>query len=537
MTLLADAPGIHSDASSSTPIGADSSFPGFGEDAPLDLSGLTDAGLQAVTSRLIDKTFDAFAETAAAVKNCARPIRLTGRSRTFERSQVSELRAALYKTYGPSEVALGDHVAAFSSDQAPLGVLYRPCGNRRADVCPSCSRTYARDTFAMIDAGLTGGKTVSATVADNPLLFATLTAPSFGTHAHRHDKNGGRCRPRARDKGARCPHGRPTSCHKIHSATDAIVGAPFCPDCHDWTTAIVWQWWAPELWRRTTIELKRALAKRLDVPESRLKNVASVQFVKVAEYQTRGLVHFHALLRLDGHDGPGSPAPLDGIDLAQLLAETIAKVTFEAPPVDHTGVTRVLSWGDQVDIRVVREGDRTDDPEAALTPGQVAGYLAKYASKDVSSVRLEDTTRPHLARLTSTCHDIFETSDALYGGQDNPYELVKKWAHMLGFRGHFSTKSRRYSITLGRLRRARARYQQMVTDARRNGETLGQISTAEMEARLLAEDDEETTLVIGEWAYQGTGWTNPGDEALALAAAARAREYDQWRSQTKNTNQ
>ncbi len=105
---------------------------------------------------------------------------------------------------------------------------------------------------------------------------------------------------------------------------------------------------------------------------------------------------------------------------------------------------------------------------------------------------------------------------------------------MLGFRGHFSTKSRRYSITLGQLRRARVRYQQLVTGVRRNGESLEEISTAEMEARLLADDEDETTL--GEWAYQGTGWTNAGDEALALAAAARAREYDQWRAQTKHRN-
>ena len=33
------------------------------------------------------------------------------------------------------------------------------------------------------------------------------------------------------------------------------------------------------------------------------------------------------------------------------------------------------------------------------------------------------------------------------------------WAHMLGFRGHFSTKSRAYSITLGSLRADRAAYQ------------------------------------------------------------------------------
>ena len=30
-----------------------------------------------------------------------------------------------------------------------------------------------------------------------------------------------------------------------------------------------------------------------------------------------------------------------------------------------------------------------------------------------------------------------------------------KWAHMLGFGGHFLTKSRRYSVTFGQLRTAR----------------------------------------------------------------------------------
>ena len=97
---------------------------------------------------------------------------------------------------------------------------------------------------------------------------------------------------------------------------------------------------------------------------------------------------------------------------------------------------------------------------------------------------------------------------------------------MLGFRGHFSTKSRRYSITLGRLRRARQRFQALAADARRAGEPL---DVRDLEARLLA-DDQDTTLVIGTWGYQGTGWTHLGDEALALAAAARAREYDQWKA-------
>lgn len=55
----------------------------------------------------------------------------------------------------------------------------------------------------------------------------------------------------------------------------------------------------------------------------------------------------------------------------------------------------------------------------------------------------------------------------------------------------------------------------------------------DLEARLLADDD-ETTLVIGAWTYHGTGWTRNGDQALALAAAGRAREYAQWKATRKH---
>ena len=111
----------------------------------------------------------------------------------------------------------------------------------------------------------------------------------------------------------------------------------------------------------------------------------------------------------------------------------------------------------------------------------------------------------------------------------SPYLLLDKWTHMLGFRGHFSSKSRRYSVTLGKLRRARQRFQTLAAESRRTGEPL---DLRDLEARLLA-DDEETTLVVGSWTYQGSGWTSPGDAELAIAAAARAREYDQWRAEQK----
>ena len=37
--------------------------------------------------------------------------------------------------------------------------------------------------------------------------------------------------------------------------------------------------------------------------------------------------------------------------------------------------------------------------------------------------------------------------------------------------------------------------------------------------------------MIGDWTYQGTGWTRAGDQALALAGAGRARKYAQWRAE------
>ena len=40
---------------------------------------------------------------------------------------------------------------------------------------------------------------------------------------------------------------------------------------------------------------------------------------------------------------------------------------------------------------------------------------------------------------------------------------LRPWAHMLGFRGHFSTKSRRYSTTLGCLREARRNWRDQRT--------------------------------------------------------------------------
>jgi hypothetical protein len=77
---------------------------------------------------------------------------------------------------------------------------------------------------------------------------------------------------------------------------------------------------------------------------------------------------------------------------------------------------------------------------------------------------------------------------------------IGRWSHMLGFGGHFVTKSRGYSTTLGALRKARADYR-----ARQAGE-------------------DETIPVLSEWEYVGSGYLSAGDALIAAGIEARLRE-------------
>jgi hypothetical protein len=75
-----------------------------------------------------------------------------------------------------------------------------------------------------------------------------------------------------------------------------------CRDCYDYEHQAVWNLHAGELWRRTTITLNRALRAAAKDRGVQVR----LSFAKVAEYQRRGVVHFHALIRLDGLD-PNDP--------------------------------------------------------------------------------------------------------------------------------------------------------------------------------------------------------------------------------------
>jgi hypothetical protein len=195
-----------------------------------------------------------------------------------------------------------DMIDLATGELAPrYGTVTTACGNRREAVCPACSAVYKRDARQLVKAGLAGGKGIPETIAAHPCVFATLTAPSFGpVHARRmRGKTVLPCRPRRDAKARRCPHGRDVSCPTRHGETDPRLGQPMCPDCYDYESAVLFNAYATKLWGRFVTYLPRHLARLAGVTQKALRAQLRIRFVKVAEYQARGVVHFHAVIRLD----------------------------------------------------------------------------------------------------------------------------------------------------------------------------------------------------------------------------------------------
>ncbi|MEV7465875.1 replication initiator [Streptomyces kronopolitis] len=473
--------------------------------------------------------FDRVHEQVRAVAGCTRPVNLVGHTTTLDATTRTVLRS-------------------YSTTNEPTGRLLTTCGNRRASRCPACSRIYAADTYHLIKAGLSGGKTVPETVRTHPRVFATLTAPSFGPVHNR-------------------PTGKPRcACGTEHAQDAPELGTPLRPSAYDYSGAVLWNAHAGALWARTTTYIRRALAAYLGMTQKALNAALRISFAKVAEYQKRGLVHFHAVIRLDGPEGSNHPPPpWATIDA---LTAAIEYATFKEPndeiakdmrayltvASDHTG-DREIRWGDRVDVREI-----TALGDGELTDKAVAGYVAKYATKSAEdsgtvdrtlicapcggrgyhkgpdgylrvplwkradAPRNPDGSRPRLDVPPGRYRDLCPHCEGT--GQAEPIKDLRvqrhvrqmirttwalghlpefadlklwKWAHMLGFRGHFSTKSRRYSTTLGALRDVRKAWR-----------------TAQAHTHASQDQPEENTTLVTEssWAYLASGY-RPGEELLA----------------------
>src|SRR5579875_1388962 len=236
--------------------------------------------------------FRAWERQFASSGTCTNPIRLRGRIDAID-------------------LETGETAPVYHTATEPGGVLLIPCGNRRENVCVPCSAIYKCDARQLVRAGLAGGKGIPETIAAHPCVFATLTAPSFGpVHSRRmRGKTVLPCRPRRDAKARRCPHGRDISYPTRHVEDDPRLGQPMCSECYDYETAVLFNAYAGKLWRRFTTYLPRHLARLAGVTQKALRSVVRVRYVKVGEYQARGIVHFHAVIRLDAHGADYQPPP------------------------------------------------------------------------------------------------------------------------------------------------------------------------------------------------------------------------------------
>ena len=441
-----------------------------------------------------DPRFDRITAAVEAVRGCTSPIQLFGHTTT-------------------TDTATGEVLHHFDTRDEPFGRLLVACGNRRASRCPSCSRLYAADTYHLIRAGLVGGKSVPESVTAHPRVFVTLTAPSYG-NVHN--------QPTSKNKRKRFP----CKCGVYHLDTDPALGTPIRPARYDYAGAVLFNAYAGMLWGRFTTYVRRALARLANKTVKELREEARLSFAKVAEYQKRGLVHFHAIVRIDGPDGPDTTPP--SWATPRLIKEAVrdahakARLTIVS---DHVG-ERTIRFGKSLDVRPILRPRDT----GRLTEQAVAGYVAKYTTKSAENSGTVDRPlhcRPcqGRGRITDPAGHSHQCKDCQGTGQAEPIRDLRvakhvramirtcwdlgqlpefaelklwKWAHMLGFKGHFSTKSRRYSTTLTTLRTARRTWK---TEHNRTHQGLPPV-------------DENTTLVVKSWQFLGTGYT-PGEHLIA----------------------
>jgi hypothetical protein len=295
---------------------------------------------------------------------------------------------------------------------------------------------------------------------------------------------------------------------------------------------------AGTLWAYFTTNLRRHLARTAGLPVTALRHEATVSFAKVAEYQKRGVVHLHAVIRLDGPHGPASPPPTWATP--QLLATAVRPAASAVQVRVHDGTRQhLLRWGNQLDIQDITEStDR--EPGKALSYRHVAAYIAKYATKSTTScdatldypvycsacrgsgrartvagapepcpacngsgllLPLDQLPDSHHQRLIRTCWDLSRIPELAE---------LKLWrvAHMLGYRGHVTSKSRAYSTTLTALR-----------DARRTWRAERDHPDPETDPDSRPADAPDLVPVVAHWAYTGSGYQ---DAEHYLAETARA---------------
>ncbi|MFY1595097.1 replication initiator [Micromonospora sp. WMMD737] len=435
---------------------------------PTPAPGGPDEGLsftdREILSTATHPDFRAWLARVRHIGGCQHPIHLIGHTLTVD-------------------AATGRLVQAFTSAEQPHGRLTIACGNRRRSRCEPCARLHQGDTYQVVVSGLAGGKGVPDSVRAHPRVFVTFTAPSFGpVHRHTADEP---CRPSRGRRGLVCGHGRPLWCLDRHAPGDPLTGSPICGDCYDYPAAVLWNAHTRDLWQRLHRNLYEALATTRGISRAAARQSVRVAYAKVAEYQRRGSVHFHAVMRFDGPTLDTPPPAWATLTLLTQTIRTAARRVHLAVP----GLDTILRFGAQLDIRPILPGHGSDD----LTERAVASYIAKYVTKpDVAGITVDRPIRDAITisvlPVTDHARTLIRTCWNLSRRPEYKALNLRRSAHQLGYRGHIASKSRAYSTTYTALRAAREQH-------RRDHNDQEDTHT----------DDHTDAITDKHWTYAGTG--------------------------------
>ncbi|WP_370466541.1 replication initiator [Streptacidiphilus sp. PB12-B1b] len=214
----------------------------------------------------------------------------------------------------------------------------------------------------------------------------------------------------------------------------------------------------------------------------------------------------------------------------------------------------VFRFGRQIDVRAIRSTHFTDG--APVTDRHFAAYIAKYATKGAETTtgtldrRLRFLAELAQHDLTDHARQMIHTAWHLGAQLQHAHLRLRQWAHMLGFRGHFSTRTRHYSTTLTHLRAERTAWRtrqddaqerpdqsQSVTDRHSDRTDRADLPAVHIDpnaghrsgrrtesGRRIGTD---TTLVISHWQYIGSGLLPELAHLADLLTAARNSRPEQ----------
>ena len=358
-------------------------------------------------------------------------------------------------------------------------------------------------------------------------MFATLTAPSFGpVHSRRmRGKTVLPCRPRRDANARRCPHGRDISCPRRHGEDDPRLGRPLCGDCYDYDAAVLFNAYAGDLWRRFTTYLPRHFARLAGLGAHRsCASQVAIRYVKVAEYQARGVVHFHAIIRLDA---PGDDWQPPGPALHRRHALRRHRPGRHRRRHHHRARPRAsprvtLRFGTQTDARPVRHGgDLPGTGQRAVGPG---GRQLHRQVRHQGPRRPRHPRPAHPLRARPRGAALLPPLPA-----DDHHRVAarRRQAHPRPAPGCASGRTCSATAATSSPNPA-ATPPPSASSAAPAPSTAGSNATPAANTTPGAAPSTSTVvLVLHTWTYAGTGYTTTPGAELALASAAMARAHRQ----------